>query len=139
MARLDDGFSTLILFDLDPNVSLWEKTVTPPGWDGGGEIDTTTMRNEFYRTRSPKSLVTLTNSTLVCAYDPIAYNEIFFMLNLNQIITMQFPDGQVLQFWGWLNLFQPNEHKEGEQPTAQVVIIPSNQNAGGVETGPSVA
>jgi len=136
MARIDDGFATLITFSEDSDVSFWEKEVTPPGMSGGGENDTTTMRNTLWRTRAPKSLITLTESTLVAAYDPAVYDSILSMINVNQQITITFPDDSTLVFWGWLDEFTPGNVVEGEQPTATVKIIPSNQNGSGVETAP---
>lgn len=136
MARIDDGFATLITFSEDSDIEFWEKEVTPPGIDGGGENDTSTMRNTSWRTRSPKSLRTLTESSCVVAYDPAVYDSIVAMVNVNQQITITFADDSTLVFWGWLNTFTPNAAVEGEQPTAEVTIIPSNQNAAGTETAP---
>lgn len=134
--RLDDGYQTLVSFAANGTVHLYEKTVTPPGFDGGGEVDTTTMLNTRYRTRNPKALITLSNSSMKCAYNPVVYPEIVALINVNNLITVTFPDGDTLAFWGWLNKFTPDECKEGEQPTAEVEIIPSNQNSSGVETAP---
>jgi hypothetical protein len=134
--RLDDGYQTLVSFSANPSVSFWERTVTPPGLDGGGPTTTTTMHNTALRTFAPKFLITMTESSCVVAYDPVFYDEALQMLNVNQLITITFPDGSSLQFWGWLDKFVPNEHQEGEQPTAQVSINPSNQNDSGVETLP---
>ena len=139
MARLDDGFKTLITFANYPSVQLWEKEVTPPGVSGGGANDTTTMRNTAWRTRAPKKLKTLSDASGVYAYDPIAYNDLVNMVNENQQITVTFSDGQTLTFWGWLDEFTPQRSVEGEQPTAEVTIIPGNQNTDGAETGPVVA
>lgn len=136
MARIDDGFATLISFAEDSDVQMWEKEVTPPGIDGGGENDTSTMRNTTWRTRAPKSLKTLTEGSAVVAYDPAVYDEIVAMLNVNQEITITFPDSSTLVFWGWLNEFTPGANVEGEQPTADITIIASNQNAAGTETAP---
>lgn len=136
MSRLDDGHQTLISFAADPTVLFYEKTVTPPGIDGGGEVDTTTMLNSAWRTRNPKALKTLTNAATTVAYDPGCYSEVIALCNVNTLITVTFPDGATVAFWGWLNTFTPNEHVEGEQPTAEITIIPSNQNASGVETAP---
>jgi len=137
MARMDDGFATLITFDEDSDVQLWEKEVSPPGVSGGGANDTTTMQNTAWRTMSPKQLKTLTPSSLVAAYDPAVYDEIVTMCNVNQQITVTFPDSSTLVFWGWIDEFTPNRIVEGEQPTAEVTIVPSNQNGSGVETAPS--
>lgn len=134
--KIDDGHSTLISFANAANIALWEKEVTPPGADGGGPNDTTTMRNIQWRTRSPKKLITLTESTGTCAYDPKVYTDIMNQLNKNQQITVTFPNGATLVFWGWLNSFRPNANREGEQPTATYEVVPSNQNSVGAEVGP---
>lgn len=134
--RLDDGYQTLMTFAAAPTVKFYEKSITPPGLDGGGETDTTTMLNTVYRTKNPKALITMTNSSMSAAYDPAVYTDILTLINNNNLITITFPDGDTLAFWGWVNTFQPGEHVEGAQPTADVEIIPSNQNAAGVETAP---
>lgn len=136
MARIDDGYQTLIAFALASAVQFWEKSIKPPGLDGGGEIDITTMRNSVWRTRNPKSLITLSECTGTAAYDPAIYDSALDMLNMNQLITITFPDGSTLAFYGWLNMLQQNELVEGEQPTLEFTIIPSNQNGSGVETDP---
>jgi hypothetical protein len=136
MTRLDDGYQTLISFDEDPDVVFYEKTVTPPGIDGGGEVDITVMANTTYRTRNPKALITTGNASLTVAYDPAVYDEIIALVNVNTLITITFSDGSTLDFWGWLNTFTPGECQEGEQPTAEIEIIASNQNDLGVETAP---
>lgn len=137
MARIDDGHGTLISFGSYPSVNFWEKSVTPPGMSGGGENDTTTMHNTTYRTRSPKQLKTLSECSFTAAYDPDVYSNIVSMINDNQQITITFPDSSTLTFWGWLDEFTPNEVVEGEQPTAECTIVPSNQDTDGTETAPS--
>jgi hypothetical protein len=136
MSILNDGHPTLVSFSLNPTIEFKEKTVTPPGIDGGGENDTTTMRNEAWRTRQPKSLKTLSEFSMTCAYDPVLYDSILAMVNVNQQITVTFPDESEVEFWGWLNAFTPNEVSEGEQPTAEIAVIPSNQDNSGVEQPP---
>ena len=130
-----DGYQTTIAFtsaEMDSQDFLLEvmeeKEVTPPGVDGGGANDATTMRNTTWRTMAPKVLKTLTESPIVVAYDPEFYNEMVAMINDNQQITITFPDLSRLIFWGWINSFTPNANVEGEQPTANLVIIPSNQD-----------
>lgn len=135
-ARLDDGFQTLISFGNKPSVKFYEKTVTPPGMDAGGEVDITTMRNLLYRTRNPKHLITMSNMTATVSWDPAAWADVLDMIHVNQEITVTLPDGSTLLFWGWLDKFTPGEHREGEQPTATVEIVPSNQNGSQVETAP---
>lgn len=136
MARIDDGFATLISFSEDSDVQMWEKEVTPPGVSGGGENDTSTMRNTTWRTRSPKGLISLSEASFSAAYDPAVFDEIVAMVNVNQEITITFPDSSTLVFWGWIDEFTPGANTEGEQPTADVTIIPSNQDGSGTETAP---
>lgn len=134
--RIDDGFKTLIAFSLASSVLMYEKSVTPPGIAAGGATDTTTMRNTAWRTRAPKKLKSLENSSIVVAYDPAVYDQIAAMISKNQSITITFPDNSTLVFWGWIDTFTPNEITEGEQATANVTIIPSNMDASKAEVAP---
>lgn len=139
MTIMNDGFATTIAFASTPGVAgvtFKEKEVTPPAIQGGGENDTTTMRNSAWRTRQPKQLKTLDQCSFAAAYDPALYDTILALINVNQLITVTFPDGDTLAFWGWLDEFTPGAQTEGEQPEADLNIICSNQNATGVETAP---
>lgn len=136
--RLDDGYQTLISFANAPSVKFYEKTVTPPGMDAGGEVDVTTMRNVKYRTRNPKHLITSTNISATVAWDPAAYNDVVSMIHVNQLITITLPDASTVAIWGWLDKFTPGEHREGEQPTATIDIIPSNQDNAQTEQQPVI-
>ena len=136
MSRLDDGFKTVIAFGTSTVSKLYEKEVQPPGVDGGGAIDTTTMRNTLYRTMAAKSLLTLTEHTFEAAYDPAAYTEMIASINVNQLITITFPDNATLAFYGYLDKFVPNAHVEGEQPTATCTIVSTNVDGAGAETAP---
>jgi hypothetical protein len=138
MARLDDGHSTQISFADNPVVKFWERQVTPPGMDGGGPNDTTNMRNVSLRTKAPKKLKSMTTMTATVAYDPQVFDptQVWDMINENQLITVLFPDGAEVSFWGWLNSFMPGENREGEPPTATITVECSNQNDSQVETGP---
>ena len=126
--RIDDGHRTFIGFAADPDVRIWEKTVTPPGVDGGGANDTTTMRNLVWRTKAPKKLKTLTDASATVAYDPAFYDEAVALINVNNLVTITFPDDSTVAFWGWLNNFTPGEAQDGEQPTAEVSVMASNTN-----------
>lgn len=137
-SRIDDGHPTYITFSAEPSqgMLIWEKTVTPPGLDGGGPNDTTTMRNTKWRTNAPKKLISLAEGSFVVAYDPEAFEVLLNLLNVNNQVKITFPNGDTYEFWGWLNTFVPGECVEGEQPTATCSIFPSNQNASLVETDP---
>jgi hypothetical protein len=134
---MEDGHSTRIAFSADSDVVMAEKEVTPPGISGGGANDVTTMLNVTYRTMAPKNLITLSEASFEAAYDPAFYDEIITMVNLNQTITVTFPDGGILLFRGWIDEFTPNRNVEGEQPTAEITIIPSNRDpVTGAESAP---
>ena len=140
---LVDGFNTTIVFP-GAGVTFIEKEITPPALDGGGEIDQTAMRNVFWRTRWPKYLVTLSKIDAKVKYDPVAYAAISLLMNINRTITVTFPSltdtpTRTILFWGWLNKFAPNSNKEGDEPLADIEIIPSNLNGSRVETGPVFA
>lgn len=134
MAFLADGFPTRIQIQIGAVVIVLfaaEKEVQPPGVDQGGEIDTTTMRNLNYRTRSPKTLATLTEMTIQVSYDPRIYGVILnTVLGVNATISVGFPDGTAVVFSGWLDKFTPAALKEGEFPLAEIKIVPSNQSGG---------
>lgn len=135
--KMDDGHSTKIAFALDPDISFWEKTVTPPGLDGGDPIETKTMHNTRWRTKSPKALVDMTEVSATVAWDPAVYTQILAILNVEGSITVHFPDGSKYTFYGFLQKFEPGEHQEGEQPEATVTICPTNQDpTTGAEEGP---
>ena len=134
--RMDDGHQTLVTFPENSSILLWEKELTPPGVEGGGENDTTVMDNSTYRTKSPKSLITMSDMSLIAAYDPAVYDDIIAIVNVNQLIVITWPDDSTLQFWGWIDEFKPGSVEEGSQPTADVTIKCSNQNDSGVETAP---
>lgn len=139
MAIQEDGFSTTMSFSAGGSgieVFMAEKEVTPPGISGDGENDVTTMRNTAWRTKASKQLKTLTNSSAIVAYDSAIYDEILALIQVNQLITITFPDTSTLDFWGWLDEFTPGSQQDGEQPTADIVIIPSNRNDSQVEVAP---
>lgn len=124
--KLKDGHRTLITFANNPTISLWEKTVQPPGVDGGDAIEQTTMHNSDWRTSAPRSLKTLMESSFKCAYDPNCYNQLITQINLETTITVTFRDGSTLAFYGWLRTFEPDELQEGTQPEATCTFTPSN-------------
>jgi len=134
-----DPFPTTIAFSLDPDISFWEKEVTPPGLDGGDAINTTTMHNTTYRTMRSRSLITVTEFTLVAAYDERVYDQIIAIINDDTgSVSVWFPDGASLDFWGYLRVFAPATNSEGgDQPTATITITPTNwDTTNAVEAAP---
>src|SRR5436190_22609477 len=122
MSVLTDGYQTLIEFALNPAVTFYEIEVTPPGLDALGKIDISTMHNTRWRTSVGKSLVTATDTTLVVAYDPVFYDEVLDMLWINQLITITFPDGATLDYYGTIDTLQPSSHNVGNRPADKLTI-----------------
>lgn len=133
--RLEDGFVSKIAFEADPNISLWEIEVTPPGMDVGDPIDTSTMFNTTYVTKAPGQLIDLTDAGIVCAYDPQVYDQIIALLGENGWVTVLFPDASTEDFIGYLRSFTPGNLVRNGFPTANAVVVCTNQ-IGQTETAP---
>lgn len=123
---LKDGFKTEIALANDPTIRFWEKSVQPPGVDGGEPIDIVTMFNHSYRTAHPRKLKTITPMTARVAYDPKVLQNIVGQVNVRQAITLHFSDYTTWAFWGFLKSFVPSDHSEGNFPEATVTIVPTN-------------
>lgn len=123
---LKDGHSTKIAFEDDPDISFWEKTVSPPGIDGGDPIDFSSMHNLVYTTFTSRALVTLTECTTTVFYDPDMYDEALNLVNVEGSITIHFPDLSTLDFWGYMRSFIPDALEEGSPAEATIVIQPTN-------------
>lgn len=136
--RLDEGFSTLISVAANTTLALWEKRVKPPGLDGGGPVDTETMRNVRWRTKNPKVLITMTPMSATCAYDEAILPALVAILNYATTITLTWPTGRPWTFFGYLDKWEPGEVSEGAQPESTVTFQPTNQSLAGVESGPTI-
>lgn len=140
MALINDGFATTVEFSQAPSgfLLLIEETgVTPFGIDGGDPIDTTSMRRTTWRTAQPRALKTLTPLQEVVKYDVACFAEILAMININQQVTLTYPDDKTLIAWGFIKSFTPQELREGGIGLATIVVIPTNQNDSGEEVAPS--
>ena len=142
MAMLKDGYQTTLGFTAYPSITIYPKTLTPPGVDSGGVIDISTMANSAYRTFFPKSLKTLSEFTITAGYDPAVYTDILAMVgsgtSANDLLTFTFPDGSYISFWGTVSNFAPQELSEGEHPVAELTITPTLVTDAGVETAPVI-
>jgi len=123
---LEDGFSSKVTLAGDPDISFWEKSIKPPGFAGGDPVDTTTMFNTTWRTKTPRSLIEMTPVTGNAAYDPAVLTQIRARINVEDTITITFPDGSTWAFFGWLKNFDPQEIAEGTQPEASFEFEVSN-------------
>lgn len=132
---LFDGYPTLVSYG---SVVLFEKSVEPPGYSGGGPIDVTTMRTTTVRISAPKSLLTIMSSTVKSAYDPESIVTIFDTMLENLQITHEWPTADTHVFFGWSEEFKPEALEEGKMPLADVKFEPSNLNGALVITPPVI-
>jgi hypothetical protein len=109
---------------------------TPPAVDAGEAIDMTTHSNTAWETFAFRLLKKLEEAQMTVAYDIKFYSEIIAACGANRLITVTFPDGATLAFWGGLRTFKPSGMKAGERPTAQCDLKPTLRNSAGVETAP---
>jgi hypothetical protein len=136
---LEDGFSTKLAIAGYLTLKIQEKTVTPPGMEGGDPIPVTTMHNTTWRTFRARDLITLTPITVVAAYDPDVYSDdqVQSVINLETNMTLEFPDGSDLDFFGFVQNWMPSENSEGVQPEGTMTIVPTCYDpTNDVEAGP---
>lgn len=114
-------------------------------WDDTGRWDDTKQWTEvlsgvnvgsYWRTFAPRALKSLSPVTSAVAFDFAALSSLAGAVGVNQLVTVHFPDGASILFWGWIEEFTPGAFTEGEQPTGQLVIQPSNRDEVGLETPP---
>lgn len=126
MAILIDGFPTVVIFTTSAGLFVRERTVTPPEYDGGGPINTTSMYNSFMRTQAPKALKTTGPMTMSSFWDSRVYTQLLVAMQVNQLMTARFHDGSGISFWGWIDKFTPPTHEEGTEPLADMTILASH-------------
>lgn len=123
---LHNGFSSFISFSADPDVGLFERAVQPPGIDGGDPIDVTTMFNDRVRPKAARHLVEGTSARMRVGYDPDDLVAIEDLINAEGSVTLTFPNGTQMVFWGWLKSFTPQEYEDGVFPEAECEIVFGN-------------
>ncbi len=136
---IKEGFSSKIAFALDPDISLWEKSVTPPSLDGGEPVPSTTMHNALYRTQRARTLVTIGNISGKCEYDPAVWDQIMSIINVEGSITVEWRDGSTLDLFGYLQKFEFSELTEGGEAEATYTIVVTNWDpVNNLEVGPNL-
>lgn len=136
--QLEDPYPTTFAFADDPDISIWERSVKPPGFDIGDPINLTSMHNTDYKTKAARQLADTTSMTLSGFYDPRVFAQIKSQLGVQQAITVHHPNGDQMAFWGYLKSMEPQDNEEGgDSPMADVEIVPTNRDPNtGSEQGP---
>ena len=125
---LENGYQTLMAFANDADIGLWEKTVQPFGVEGGDKVDITTMHNQTVRTYAPQALKELTDSQMLCGYDPAVLSDILLLINNSGSVTSHMPDTSTWDFFGYLRSFVPAAHADGAHPEASCVVVATNRD-----------
>lgn len=138
--KLENGYRSLITFAVDTDVSLWEIEVGHAGLDGGDPIDTTTMHNDLWRTKSPRALIDSSPFTFRFAFDPQVKSQLEDLINVRTTVTVTFRDGSTEAQYAFLQSVEFDPMVEGEMPTGTGTICPTNWDPTNfAEAGPALA
>lgn len=135
--RLDNGFGALIAFASNLTIEIYEKSVQLGAIEGGDPIMTDTHLNTVYITKSPQCLEEWEDVVVIAAYDPAVFSELQALLNDPENITLIYPDGTTLAFWGYLRRIESSPLVKGVQPEITLTIVVTNFDpVNCVEAGP---
>jgi hypothetical protein len=123
-----DGFKALLTIALAPNFEFWESSITPPGYDGGDPVDTTTMHNNAVRTKAPRDLIDMPDMTTSGLFNASIYTTIRAIINKPTTITIAWPDLSTLAFYGFVRVFAPGDLTEGGRMEGTITITVTNQD-----------
>lgn len=134
MSVKKDGYGARITLETS-GIQFYEKSVTPAGADGQDPVDVTTNAKTTYREKFARALKELTNASGTVAFDPAQYSTIIGAINTHQVVRIDFREGDCCSFYGFLKSFVPGELADGEQPEAEIELVPVGVNASGTEEG----
>jgi len=134
MAKVFDGKGTTMAWTTSSSFVVEKTRIKPPGSEVN-DIDITHLGNTNVRTMTPSQLSTITAVTFDGHHDP----ALTVPIGVNDTITVTFPDGSTLVFWGYLQNYEPGDIVEGAKMECSGTITISNRNASGVETKPAYA
>lgn len=136
--RLDCGYQSLVVFKSKENLAIFEKTVQPPGFDGGDAIKTTTMLNSDWETKAPQRLAGHDDAVVVAAYDPHVMSVLNnVLINVPDSITWAYPEGSAEVYWAYLQKVAKSPLQKDQQPEMTLTIVVTNWDpVNCVEAGP---
>jgi hypothetical protein len=126
--KMEEGHPTIVTISANTTVSFWEVSVKPPGIDGGDAIDTSTMQNLAWRTFAARVLKTLTEASVTAQYNVAGIQQILAITNQPATVTIHFPGGAKMAFYGYLRTWDPADINEGDPPTSTIAIQPTNRD-----------
>ncbi len=116
-----DGHGTRVVF-VNQAITVYEKSVTPGGTEGGDPIDITTNDNSSQRSFAPPSLTSPTPTSSEVTYDETDLVALEAAVDQSDDIRIEWPDDTTRAKSGWLRSIVPNQMTAGEQPTAAITI-----------------
>lgn len=135
--KLRNGYQALLAFAEDTNAEYYEIAVGIPGFSMGDAVENTTQQNLVYRTMGPRLLITLTEFQVTAGYDPTVYTSLINLAGIEQVITIAFPDGSTLAFFGYLREVAFDQMVDGTMPQITMTITPTNYDPSDcTEAGP---
>lgn len=134
---LQDGYQSFIAFALDPDISFWEVSLTPPGRESS-MIDQTTMHNDEYETQSVHHLKKVGDITGKAGYDPAVKSQIDAIIGRNGSVTFHYPDGSTESVWATLQSATHDEHSRKTKPMINFTIVCTNRDNAGDEQAPVI-
>lgn len=138
-SMLERGHVITVSINTQETIEFKEISVQPPGVEAGDPINTYTQYSDKWKTKAASVLMEMTELEMEVAYDPVILTaaKIEAAINLETDITVFFPDGSKVAFWGYLRSFIPGSMDEESRPTASAVIQPTNRDpSDGSEAGP---
>jgi len=106
------------------------------GFTGRDAIDNSCLSNSEFITKQPQTLKEHADIPFTAWGKIDDYDTIEGEINVNQQMTIAVPNVGSVQFWGFLQSFDVQETGIGEGWQATGVIVVTNVNGSGVETGP---
>lgn len=136
----DDGLSTKITFSSVPTLQVWEKELTALGVEGGEPIPISNMFNAAWHTFAPRTLKKLKPIKVKAFFDINAWPTLLIQVNKKQVITLLFPNGATLCFFGFLYDLGEPTFVEGQPAMVDASIVPTNwDHTNNVEAAPVFA
>ncbi len=133
MSEVRDGQGTRCLFATTTDFMLRKVEITPAEEEVPGSDDTT-LENTEVETQRPKTLKKVGSIAFKAVLDPAIKAAAPF--GINQKITIEYPDGDADEYYGFLSKCTPAGIKGGDRGMVDCLILVSNLN-GDVETKPN--
>jgi len=128
-----DGVGTSLTIG---SLTLEQVTLKGLGINGGDPLDASHLGNTAYLTKKPQTLKEVTDITGTAHYAPEDLADVIAEINDNQSMTLTFTGIGTITFYGFLQVFEPDEGEIGSTWNASFTVVVTNLNATDVETGP---